>query len=676
MTTQKSVSATSGKASVWHVEVAPLTSLPLTRGQFFTYASDVEVRPGALVSIPVTTRTLKGVVFASRNMSTGKHKMPPFRVKPILSVIREDFLTPEQLQLAIFISKRYFTSLGRTLVHFIPQVAKARAKTGLPAMQQAPMSAKRIHPTQEQLSAIEKISRPSTKPFYLFGPASSGKTEVYIRSIKAKLEAGEQALVLVPELTLIPQEIGRYGEAFGKENIAIIHSHLTTGTFYETWARIARGEAQVIIGTRQALFAPFKNLRFVVVDEEQDDAYKQWDMSPRYDGRDVAEKLAAIHHANLVFGSATPSIERFHKAHERTYTLLKLSALPMQPHYDIKLVNLRFERHNKNFGSLSEELMAEMTLTLKAKRQIFLFINRQGASSFSVCDHCKTILKCPSCERALVFDASLSIYRCLHCSHKSSATPACVSCGGVNFKNVGTGTQKIERDVLKRFPYSKVARIDRQTMQKKGAQEKVFRNFAQGNIDILIGTQMATKGWDLPNVALVGMIDADSLFAWADFKTDENAFQHILQAAGRMARIGSRSHGTALIQTFYPENPTLQKIQIRDFPTFYKETAEQREMLFYPPFGRLIKIIFQHEESKKVEKETQKIHTKLTGIAGRNRALRISEPQHPIIAKVRENYRKQIIIRCKEQKLPTELSDFFLTIAKDCIIDIDPISLI
>jgi primosomal protein N' (replication factor Y) len=663
------------KTSVWHLEVAPLTSLPLTRGQFFTYASDCEVRPGALVSIPVTTRTLKGVVFSSHNMSIGAQKMPPFKVKHIISVLREDFLTSEQLKLALFISKRYFTSLGRCLVHFTPQSAKARAKTELAAMQKKAPS-KTIRPTTEQKDAIERIALPSTKPFYLFGPASSGKTEVYIRSIKAKLKPGDQALVLVPELTLIPQEIERYGEAFGAENIAIVHSHITTGAFYETWARIARGEAQVIIGTRQALFAPFKNLRLVVVDEEQDDAYKQWDMSPRYDGRTVAQELAHIHHANIVFGSATPSIERFHKAYTHLYTLLTLSPLPIQPRYEIKLINLRFERHNKNFSSLSEELMAEITLALKAKRQTFLFINRQGASSFSVCGNCKTILKCPSCERALVFDVPLGIYRCLHCPHKSSAFPACVSCGGLQFKNVGTGTQKIERDIMKRFPYSKVARIDRQTMQKKGAQEKVFHDFAQGKIDILIGTQMATKGWDLPNVALVGMIDADSLFAFPDFKTDENAFQHILQAAGRMARIGSACDGKALIQTFYPENPTLQKIQTKDYLTFYKETAEQRKMLFYPPFGRIIKIIYQHEDGKKVEKETHKIYIKLAAIAENNRNLRISEPQYPMAAKIREKYRKQIVIRCAEQELSIDLVNFLLKLAKDCIIDIDPVSLI
>ena len=662
-------------APLWHLEVAPLTSLPLTRGQLFTYASEYEVLPGALVSIPVTTRVLKGVVFSSHDMNRIASKQLPFKVKKIISVVQEGYLTPEQLKLALFISKTYFTSLGRCLVHFSPQIAKSRAAAELPSPSKT-TEAKVIRPTAEQKHAIESIANSNEKPFYLFGPASSGKTEVYIRSIKKLIKDGGQALVLVPELTLIPQEIGRYGEAFGKENIAIIHSHIAPGAFYTTWGKIARGEVKVVIGTRQALFAPFKDLKLVAVDEEQDDAYKQWDMSPRYDGRRVAEELAAVHGASIVFGSATPGIERFHAAKTGAYELLTLSPLPMQPKYVIDLINLRFERHEKNLSSLSRALMEEITIALKAKTQTLLFINRQGSSSFSVCESCATIMRCPSCDRALIYDASLGVYRCLHCSHKSSAFPSCIQCKGLTFKNVGSGTQKIEKDVVKRFPYARVARIDRQTMQKKGSQEEVFKNFAAGKIDILIGTQMATKGWDLPNVALVGMIDADSLFAFPDFKTDENALQHILQAAGRMARIGSRQDGKALIQTFYPENPTLQKIQTKDYTAFYQETADQREPLFYPPFGRLIKIIFQDTESKKVERETQKLYTKLLEIAEGDRSLRISEPQHPLIAKVRENYRKQIIVRSRKQEFSEELTAFLLKISKSCIIDVDPISLV
>jgi primosomal protein N' (replication factor Y) len=659
----------------WYCEVAPLTSLPLTRGQFLTYSSETPVSIGSLVSVSVGPRTLNGVVFSVRSFDMPTHF--PFRIKKISKVLQENFLTKEQLLLAEYISKEYFTSLGRCLVHFTPAIAKSRATLLVPESLASPLCCKAIFElTEEQKKAINHIATNTNKPCYVFGPASSGKTEVYIRAIKAKQLANStaQALVLVPELTLIAQEIHRYREAFGNDSVIVMHSHLSPGAFYTAWGKITRGEASVILGTRQALFAPFANLACVVVDEEQDNAYKQWDMNPRYDARRVAEELARLHSATLVFGSATPSIERFHETVTGKYTRLTLSPLPKQPKATITLVNLRFEKRPKQFSMLSQELIDGITITLKNKRQVLLFINRQGASAFSVCDQCKTILRCPDCDRALVFDTEAGVYHCLHCRHKSSAFPQCHKCQSMVFKNIGTGTQKVEKEIQKRFPFTKIARIDRQTMQKKGAQEKIFAEFASGETEILIGTQMATKGWDLPRVAFIGMIDADSLFSFPDFLTDENAFQHILQAAGRMARMGS-CDGTALIQTFYPENPTLQKVVARDYLALYHEMIEQREPLFYPPFGRLIKIVFQDELLKKVERAASKAFTLLSEIATHTRALRISEPQTPLIGKARLQFRKHIIVRCKDATLPDELQVALRKLASTASIDIDPISL-
>lgn len=685
--------STKKQASLWHLEVAPLTSIPLTRGQTFTYASEYEVRPGALVSVPVSVRTVKGVVFAAHSPEAVRKMKPlPFRIKKIFSVVQEGFLTPEQLRLAAFISREYFTSLGRCLVHFAPQIATARSSTELPTPEK--IAPKKIRLTGEQKTIIETIARKdptdikrAPKPFYLFGPASSGKTEVYMRAIEKRLgirttstrrsesHEGNQALVLVPELTLIPQEEARYGAYFGKENIAILHSHIAPGVFYETWGRIARGEVRVIIGTRQALFAPFRKLGLIVVDEEQDDAYKQWDMSPRYDARTLAEELARSHDAGLVFGSATPSLDRFHKTQTGDYTLLTLSPLSIQPKYSIELVNLRMERWRKNFSSLSAPLVEEISFALKHKHQALLFINRQGASSFSVCEECKSVIRCPSCERALVYDTREGTYRCLHCTHQSSAFPTCSQCRSMNFRNVGTGTQRVEKEVLKRFPFARVARIDRQTMQKKGSQEKVYRDFAQGKIDILIGTQMATKGWDLPGVGLVGIIDADSLFAFPDFKTDENAFQHLVQAAGRMARIGSTLAGKAIVQTFHPESRTLQFVKDKDFIAFYREHIGPREDLGYPPFGRLIKLVLQEEDEKKIDKEAKKTYDQLSRVTEGISGLRVFSPQAPFIAKVRNKHRRQIIIRLKEHRIPDSLSDAIVKISKTWTVDVDPVSI-
>jgi primosomal protein N' (replication factor Y) len=656
------------------VEVAPLTSIPLSRSPLFTYFSEQEVAPGSLVTVPLFTRSLQGIVFKSMPFSERPAETRHFKLKPVERVLKDRFLTEEQLRLAQFLAQEYFTALGRCLVHFTPHITKARHTPVLPKPQ--PEKRRPIRLTQEQKTVVELFSQPSKKPFYLFGPASSGKTEVYMRSIQKKLKNDEQALILVPELTLLPQEQERYGAFFGEEQIAVLHSHMAPGRFFQAWEKIRRGEVKIILGTRQALFAPFRKLSVLVVDEEQDDAYKQWDMSPRYDARTLAEVLAQIHGANLIFGSATPGLERFYRTQTQDYTLATLSPLPQQPEYSIDLVNLCLERWKKNASLLSATLAMELGFALKHKRQALIFINRQGMSTFTTCVRCQTLLRCPACDRALVYDAAEGVYRCLHCPHKSGSFPACGQCGGMDFKNFGIGTQKVEREILKQFPQARVLRMDRQTMAKSGAQEKAYRLFAEGKADILIGTQMSTKGWDLPNITLVGIIDSDSLFAFPDFKTDEKAFQHLLQAVGRMARIGSRFPGKAVIQTFHPENAVLAAVQKKDFLGFFRHTLDQRQDLSYPPFGRLIKLVFQDKDLQKVERETQKTYRRLQEIARDLSRVAILPPYAPMVSKTRGHHRKHLIIRLKRPDLPPEIRQFLQTVSGTWAIDVDPINLV
>jgi primosomal protein N' (replication factor Y) len=662
------------KKDLFCLEVAPLTSIPLTRAPFFTYLWDEAVPKGSLVAVPLFTRTLKGVVFDCYPYAEREERLKHIRFKRIEGVLERDFLTPEQLELARFVSREYFTSLGRCLVHFTPRPAKARKKEDVP--KPIPSEPKRIRLTSEQKEAVEAIGRAGDRPFYLFGPASSGKTEVYMRSLDKLLKDGGQALVLVPELTLLPQEEERYGQHFGRENIAVLHSQLAPGKFFHAWEKIRSGEARVILGTRQALFAPFRKLKAVVVDEEQDDAYKQWDMSPRYDGRRVAEKLAELHGANLVFGSATPGLERFHRTLFGDIRLLTLSPLPQQPDYSIELANLCVERWNKNHSLLSRQLLFELEFALKYKRQAVLFLNRQGMSAFSICEQCKDTLRCPTCERALVYDSSEGVYRCLHCSHKSSIFSSCPKCGGMEFKNLGIGTQKVEREILKKLPSARVLRIDAQTMKQAGAQSRAYRLFAEGKADILVGTQMATKGWDLPNVALVGVIDADSLFAFPDFKTDERAFQHLVQAAGRMARIGSPFAGKAIVQTFHPENPVLEAVRTKNFDAFQKATLEQRSDLRYPPFGRLVRLVFQDQDAEKAAKEAARAYKRLAAAADGLAGVRVTPPADAFVSKVRGRHRRHIVVRLASQEIPDGLFSFLSALSGAWAIDVDPIHLV
>lgn len=664
---------TNSSKTTFCVEVAPLTSIPLTRSQVFTYTSDESIRSGALVSIPFARRTLQGVVTAAYPFEERPQALRRFTLKPIHTVLNPDYLTVEQIALAGFLSQEYFTSLGRCFVHFTPESARSRKHS---AETLVDLAAQDVQLTKEQKAALKIINASENKPVYLFGPASSGKTEVYMRAIDAVLKKNQQALVLVPELTLLPQDQERYSRHFGKDAVAVLHSQLAPGVFFETWEKIRRGDVKVILGTRQALFVPFLKLGMVVVDEEQDDAYKQWDMSPRYDARSVAEELARLHGARLVFGSATPSIERYHKTETGEMFLATLPPLPWQPAYSIDVANMCFERSKKNRSLLSAQMVMEIGFALKYSHQVVLFINRQGNSAFSLCDQCKTVVRCPDCDRALVYDAHQGHYHCLHCRHKSSSFPTCVSCGGMEFKSFGIGTQKVEREILKQFPQARILRIDRQTMSRRGAQEKVYRDFSQGKADILIGTQMSTKGWDLPGVTLVGIIDADSLFAFPDFKTDEKAFQSIVQASGRMARIGSRMSGKAIVQTFHPENPAIASAQTRDFTTFSRQLKEQRQDLRYPPFGRLIKIVFQDADLKKAEKEATKAYRALTEVVETLPQGRVLPPFDPLVSKARGKYRKYIIIRLLPGPIPQELSSVLRRLAGTWSIDVDPINLV
>ncbi len=726
------------KKNKFIIDIIPLTRLPLDRQQHFSYLHDKKISAGSLVSIPLFRRDLEGIVIGSRpariamqsiaggsdfyphtnfdsqdslnnknilnisknKIGVGVNRLGNIKLKKINEIIEENFLTENQLKLAEFISKYYICSLGIVLKSFIPKRMKARKRSqelARPPARQEIMNREKIILTKEQKQAINEISKKPAS-YYLFGPASSGKTEVYIESIKklkkdeqARLPSpdglpacasqwqagsvnGGQALVLVPELTLTPQAIERYGQHFDQGDIAVLTSKISKGQFYENWQNIKSGKAKVIIGTRMAVAAPFKNLKLIVVDEEQDISFKQWDMSPRYDARKVAENLARICKARLVLGSAAPDIVSYHKAieTEENYKLLELPRLKNYKPPTVKVVDLKKE---KSRSPISSELQSEIKQALKNKLQAILFINRQGMSSFSICSECKTILRCPKCERALVYDNS-GIYKCLHCSHKTDALAACSKCKGMIFKNIGLGTQKVEREVNSIFPEAKTKRADFEAMKKIGEQEKLYQEFSQKKIDILIGTQMITKGWDFPSVGLVGIIDADNLLDLPDFKTNERAFQNMIQAAGRTSRLKSKFPGIAVIQTYNPENPVIKIADEMDFEKFYRKEIEERESLNYPPFGRLIKLVFQDSDKEKAEKETENVFREIKRAVGGLKNHRLFPPNDPLVSKVRGKHKKQIVIKFDNGEINKKLYKIISKLGKGWIIDVDPISII
>jgi primosomal protein N' (replication factor Y) len=333
---------------------------------------------------------------------------------------------------------------------------------------------------------------------------------------------------------------------------------------------------------------------------------------------------------------------------------------------------MKKERWAKNYSCISKKLKAEIEYALKYKMQVILFINRQGMSNFSVCTSCKTVLKCPKCDRALIYDRG-GHYNCVHCAYKTSITPQCSKCKGMAFQNVGLGTQKVEREINNIFSSAVTARLDSQSIRTPHHQENVYRDFSEGKIDILIGTQMISKGWDLPKVALIGIIDADNLFSIPDYSSSQKAYELIVQVAGRTSRPGSRMKGSVVIQTFNPENKYIKWAAERDYANYFQHEIKERESLNLPPFGKIVKLIFQDTNQKKTENATGDIYGMLERFSD---VASISEPQEAYVSKVRGRFRRQIVIKIKEEKIPASMLKVLKSLSSGWIIDVEPISII
>lgn len=702
-----------GKLGKYIIDVVPLTRIPLTRNQSFSYLHDEKLEAGTLVSIPLFRRKVEGVVLGSR---TDFKRLGNIELKKIEKVIENKFLTEKQLKLAQFISEYYISPLGIVTKSFVPKRTKMRVskKNIIAKLEPSPVSLKfsekfgltsspkergGIVLTNEQTDAVDIISKSyklKAKNFLLFGPSGSGKTEVYIHSMLEIRKKYPQAqfLVLVPEQTLTPQALERYGQYFPPEEIAVLSSNTTRGQFYRDWLRVKSGEAKIIIATRKGVMAPFCNLRLVVIDEEQDMSYKNWDMNPRYDARTVAEKIAEIHNCPIVRGTATPSIGTYYKAKNRDYNLIILPQLLINkgitnyqlpitnkfpisnfqfPNPHIELIDMKKERWQKNHSCISKKLKSEIAYALKNKLQTILLINRQGMSSFSVCEICKTVLRCPKCDRALVYDEQ-GFYRCAHCSYKTSITPQCSKCKGLVFKNIGLGTQKVEREVADLFPGAKIARIDTQAVSKdRKLHQKIYDRFHNGEIDILVGTQMISKGWDLPNVALVGIIDADNMLSIPDYTSSEKAYDMIVQVAGRVARPGSKWPGAVVIQTYNPENRILKIAAEKNYEEFYHQEISERKALNLPPFSKIIKLTVQDFNRKKVENSSQAVYNGLKGISA---DISVSCPQEAFVSRVRGRYRRIIILKTTERNWPSGTIKILKSLGSEWNVDADPISII
>jgi len=531
--------------------------------------------------------------------------------------------------------------------------------------------------TDDQQKAFDSINQAIVdgrpEKFLLYGVTGSGKTEIYLQTIDEVIKRGKSAIVMVPEISLTPQLVERFRDRFG-DHIAVLHSEFTQKQRAGDWLRAARGEAQIVLGTRSAVFAPLKNIGLIILDEEYETTYKS-EKSPRYHAREVAIKLAKLNRAVVILGSATPAVETFYKAGTGEYSRLDLPRrIDDRPLPPVEVVDMREEMRQKNFGVLSERLKAELEKTLTAGEQAILFINRLGFFTFVMCRSCGYVIECPHCAVSLVYSSSEKQLRCNRCGYSAAPPLTCPRCHSGSIKYFGTGTQRIEDEVAKLFPSARILRYDRDTTGKRGSHEVFFRTFAAGKADVMIGTQMVTKGLDLAAVTLVGVVSADIGLHLPDFRAGEHTFQLLTQVAGRAGR--HHLPGQVVLQTYSPDHYIIKAAVNHDYRSFYEQEIKQRQDLDYPPFSQLISLLVSGADQKKVGR----VGADLAAFLGK-RTGGVMGPIPAVIPKLRGQWRERILLKGQDLSLMRKAVEE--TLAKAVVpreirvtVDVEPLSLL
>ena len=476
----------------------------------------------------------------------------------------------------------------------------------------------------------------------LHGVTSSGKTEIYIKLIEEYLASGKQILYLLPEIALTTQLVGRLRAYFGNK-VAVFHSKYNNNERIEVWNQVLQNseKAQVVIGARSALFLPFDNLGFIIVDEEHEQTFKQVDPAPRYHARDAAIVLAHSHKAKVLLGSATPSLETYFNATSQKFGLVEVSKRygnVMMP--IIELVDLKDKYFRKKMtGHFSDVLIAEITTALSLGEQVILFQNRRGYSPIVECITCGHVPQCQQCDVSLTYHKHKNQLRCHYCGYTMAKPTNCHACSSIDLTTKGFGTEQIEQELLSIFPSSKIGRMDQDTTRGKFGFEKIIDSFKNREIDILVGTQMLAKGLDFDNVSLVGVMNADNMLYHPDFRAFERSFQMLTQVAGRAGR--AEKQGKVIIQTYNPNHNTIQQVANNDYVGMYKEQLYDRQIYKYPPYFRIIKLTLKQRDYDKLKEGAMWLYQ----VMSQNLNMPVLGPEEPLISRIRNEYIRTIIIK-------------------------------
>lgn len=640
-----------------------------------------EIKVGQAVSIPFGRRKeeLKAyVVGFSDYLEEG------IKAKEISEILdNTPLFSLEYLKLLEWVSSYYFCDIQTVLNAALPQkfFEKNVKKYRTPKIKDKIFDIKKINSDFElskaQKKVYDEINKVGAKTSLLYGITGSGKTEIYFKLIEDTINQGKNVIFMAPEIALVSQLTMRTIERFGADCVAIWHSSITEAQKYETWKKLRNNEIKILFGARSAVFAPMKDLGLIIIDEEHDSSYKQTMPNPRYNARDVAKKLCELYGAKLILGSATPSIESYYEA-INTNSLFVLkerynnALLPK-----VVVIDMREERAEKNYTLFSRTLQKNVKETIEKGEQVIFLINRRGFASYTQCLECGTVLECPKCAIPLIYHNQTNSYKCHYCNYEV-VNPKCPKCESDALEHFGLGSEKVELSARKMFPDYRIERLDSDSLTKKNEHVEILKRFQKGEIDILVGTQMIAKGLDNKNVTLVGVINADLSFNLPDYRSSERGFSILTQVAGRSGR--GEKEGKVIFQTYNSNNIFLKNAQEQNYEEFYKNEIELREMLDYPPYSKMIRVVLSSKDDFRAEKSAAEIEFALSDYIKKlslDETILILGPCPCVINRIKEEYRYNIIIKnklsenghrtilrfLKSIKLPSDIK---------MVVDIDP----
>lgn len=640
-----------------------------------------EIKIGCCVLVPFGRRKegLKAyVVGFSDYLEDG------IKAKEITEVIEKvPLFSLEYLKLLEWVASYYFCDIQTVLNTALPQkfFEKNVKNYRKPKIENKIKEIKKIEkehflsPAQQKV--YDEINHVNSKTSLLYGITGSGKTEIYFKLIEDTIKSGKNVVFLAPEIALVTQLTIRTIEHFGSDCVAIWHSSITEAEKYETWKKLRNNEIKILFGARSAIFAPIQNLGLVIIDEEHDSGYKQTMPNPRYNTKDVAKKLCELYGARLILGSATPSIESYYEA-INTNSLFKLkerynnALLPK-----VCVIDMKEERQEKNYTLFSRTLKEQVKKTIENGNQVIFLINRRGFSSYTQCMECGTIIECPKCAIPLIYHSSDDSYKCHYCNYEIK-NPKCKKCDSENFEHFGMGSQKVEIAAKAHFPDYRIERLDSDSLSKKNEHLEILKRFQNKEIDILIGTQMIAKGLDNKNVTLVGVINADLSFNLPDYRSSERGFSILTQVAGRSGR--GEQEGKVIFQTYNKDNVYLNNAKEQNYEEFYENEIQMRELLDYPPYSKMIRVVLSSKNEFRAEKSALEIELHLSDYIKKlslDERLIVLGPCPCVISKIREEYRFNILIKNKLGENGHRIILRFLRTIKlpddiKMVVDIDP----